>query len=191
LRTDWKTVLVLLALAPAACRQDMHDQPKYLPLQKSAFFDDGRASRPLIDGTVARGHLEDTAPSHTGKVGDTYLRRVPYAITRPLLERGRERYDIFCSPCHDRTGYGGGMIVLRGFRRPPSFHQDRLREVADGFLFEVVSKGFGVMPSYAVQVPAADRWAIVAYVRALQLSQHATLDDVPDEERARLESEKP
>jgi mono/diheme cytochrome c family protein len=189
LRTDWKTVLVLLALWPAACRQDMHDQPKYLPLQPSAFFDDGRASRPLVQGTVARGQLDDTSPSHTGKAGGTYLRRLPRAVTRPLLERGRERYDIFCSPCHDRTGYGGGMIVLRGFRRPPSFHQDRLREAADGYLFEVVSQGFGVMPSYASQVPVDDRWAIVAYVRALQLSQHAQLDDVPDEERARLEAE--
>ena len=156
------------------CRQDMHDQPKYKPLRASRFFDDGRASRPLVEGTVARGHLhEDEAP-------------VP-PVTRALLVRGRERYDIFCAVCHDRAGTGRGMIVERGFKQPPSFHIDRLRQVPDRYVVDVIGKGFGVMPSYAQQIRIADRWAIAAYVRALQLSQQATLADVPAAERALLE----
>jgi mono/diheme cytochrome c family protein len=162
--------VVLAALG--GCRQDMHDQPKYKPLRASRFFDDGRASRPLVEGTVARGHQhEDEAPP----------------VTRALLERGRERYDIFCAVCHDRAGKGRGMIVERGFKQPPSFHIDRLRQVPDRYLVEVIGNGFGAMPSYAQQIRTADRWAIAAYVRALQLSQQATLADVPADERALLE----
>ncbi len=165
------------ALALAAllgCRQDMHDQPKYKPLRASRFFDDGRASRPLVEGTVARGHLHaDEAPAPP--------------LTRALLLRGRERYDIFCAVCHDRAGTGRGMIVERGFKQPPSFHVDRLRQVPDRYLVDVIGNGFGAMPSYAQQIRMADRWAIAAYMRALQLSQQATLADVPADERPLLE----
>ena len=171
----------------AGCRQDMHDQPKYLPFRRSAYFSDGREMRPLVDGTVARGETDATSGFSSGLGPDGPLARSPVAITPALLERGRERYDIFCAPCHDRTGAGGGMIVLRGFKRPPSFHEDRLRQAPDGHLVDVMVKGFGAMPAYAGQVPAPDRWAIAAYIRALQLSQHATLADVPGAERATLE----
>jgi mono/diheme cytochrome c family protein len=170
----------------AGCRQDMHDQPKYQPLARSRFFADGRASRPAVEGTVARGELDSDPVVVTGRTADGFVERAPLPLTEGLLRRGRERFDIFCAVCHDRVGNGGGMIVLRGFRRPPSFHVDRLRQQPDGYLFDVVTRGFGVMPSYATQIPIADRWAIVAYVRALQLSQHATLADVPPAERDRL-----
>jgi len=176
-----------MLFALGACRRDMQDQPKYLPLSESAFFADGRSERPPVEGTVARGQLDANVGYQTGRVGRTYLQTTPVALTPDLLARGRERYDIFCSPCHDRAGTGGGMIVLRGFKRPPSFHIDRLRQEPDGYLFVAVSEGFGVMPSYAAQIPVADRWAIVGYVRALQLSQHATLADVPDAARKALE----
>lgn len=165
----------------------MHDQPKYKPEGVSAFFPDGRASRPLVAGTVAQGHLEDDGPFHTGKSGAAYVREVPMPVTRELLARGQERYDIYCSVCHDRVGRGRGIIVQRGFKTPPSLHEDRLRQQADGYLFEVISKGFGVMPDYAQQVRAADRWAIVAYVRALQLSQGAVVTDLPAADRAEVE----
>jgi mono/diheme cytochrome c family protein len=165
----------------------MHDQPKYKPEGVSAFFPDGRASRPLVDGTVAQGHLEDDRPFNTGKSGAAYVREAPVPVTRKLLARGQERYNIYCSPCHDRVGRGRGIIVQRGFRNPPSLHEDRLRQQADGYLFEVISKGFGVMPDYAQQIRAADRWAVVAYVRALQLSQSATLADLPAEDRMKIE----
>lgn len=175
-----------LAVLAGACRYDMQDQPKYKPYRQSPFFDDGRAVRPLVEGTVARGTLDDTGPFHTGKANGHYVRESPVAVTPAVLARGRERYDVFCSPCHDRTGAGAGMIVERGFRRPPSFHIDRLRDAPDGYLVEVIAKGFGVMPSYGIQVPADDRWAIVQYVRALQLSQNARVTDLPADDRARL-----
>jgi mono/diheme cytochrome c family protein len=183
-------VALLLALLAAGCRQDMHDQPKYKPLRPSAFFADGRASRPLVAGTVARGHLHGDVATFTGKRGDAWLAVPPVPVTKALLERGHERYDIYCAVCHDRVGSGAGMIVLRGFRRPPSFHIDRLRQAAAGYVFDVATNGFGVMPGYATQVPVEDRWAIVAYVRALQRSQWATLADVPAAQRATLEGER-
>jgi mono/diheme cytochrome c family protein len=167
----------------------MHDQPKYEAQGTSRFFADGRAARPLVEGTVAQGQLADEPGLNTGKVGTGYVRGLPMPVTTDLLRRGRERYDIYCSVCHDRVGRGRGLIVQRGFRTPPSLHEPRLREQSDGYLFEVISKGFGVMPDYAQQIRVADRWAIVAYVRALQLSQNATLADVPDGERARLSRE--
>jgi mono/diheme cytochrome c family protein len=167
----------------------MHDQPRYKAQGTSRFFADGRASRPLVEGTVAQGQLDEDRGFHTGKVGTSYVREAPVKVTAELLKRGRERYDIYCSVCHDRVGRGRGLIVQRGFRTPPSLHAPRLREQADGYLFEVITKGFGVMPDYAQQIRAADRWAIVAYMRALQLSQNATLADVPEAERARLSRE--
>jgi mono/diheme cytochrome c family protein len=180
---------ILVALLVPGCRQDMHDQPKYEPLEASRFFDDARASRPIPPGAVARGHLEADTALHRGTVGGALVDQFPFPVTREVLERGRERYDIFCSPCHDRTGGGRGMIVQRGFKQPPRLADSRLREAPHGYLFQVIANGFGTMPRYAKQIPARDRWAIVAYVRALQLSQHATLADVPEGRRAELESQ--
>jgi len=186
--TARRTIGLCCALWLAAgCRQDMHDQPKYRPFRRSGYFSDGRTMRPVVDGTIARDEADDTSSYASGLGPDGPLARSPVAITPALLERGRERYDIFCAPCHDRTGSGEGMIVLRGLRRPPSFHEDRLRTVPDGHLVDVMAKGFGAMPAYAGQVSAPDRWAIAAYIRALQLSQHATLADVPGADRAALE----
>lgn len=177
---------IAAALTAAGCRQDMHNQPKYKPLKGSKFFEDGRDSRPLIDDTVARGHLNADVLLYTGKSGGDFADTFPFPVTRDVLARGRERYNIFCSPCHDRTGHGEGMIVRRGYRKAQSYHIDRLRAAPAGYLFDVITHGFGVMPDYASQIPVRDRWAIVAYVRALQLSQHATLADVPEAARGTL-----
>jgi mono/diheme cytochrome c family protein len=165
----------------------MHDQPRYEPLETSSFFDDHRASRPVLPGTVARGQLDEDDAFHTGSRDGALVSELPVPVTAELLARGRERYDIYCSPCHDRVGYGRGMIVQRGYKEPPSFHQERLREVPAGYLYQAITNGFGVMPSSAVQVHERDRWAIVAYLRALQLSQNARESDVPPERRADLE----
>jgi hypothetical protein len=173
-------------LALAGCRQDMHDQAKVEPLEGSDFFADGRGSRPLVEGTVHRGGLRLDAHYYTGRIGETFADSFPDPVTRESLGRGRERYDIFCAPCHDRVGGGLGMIVRRGFRRPPSFHIERLREAPPGYFVDVITRGFGAMSDYAAQVPPADRWAITAYIRALQLSQNARLADVPPEARASL-----
>lgn len=178
--------LVIGLVFTAACRQDMHDQPKYKPLAGSTFFDDGRASRPLVEGTVARGHLRTDELLYTGKVSGKPVDIFPFPVTRPVLERGRERFNIYCAVCHGRDGNGQGMIVQRGFRRPPSYHIDRLRRAPAGHFFDVITNGFGSMYSYASRISPEDRWAIVAYIRALQLSQNATLADVPLEERQRL-----
>lgn len=180
-------VVILLALAiTPGCRQDMHDQPKYQPLEPSAFFADGRASRPRVPGTIARGRLDDDVLYVTGKT-DTGLSEIfPAPVTRATLERGHQRFDIYCAPCHDRAGTGRGMIVLRGYKQPSSLHEDRLRSMPPGYFFDVMTNGFGVMPSYAAQVPIDDRWAVAAYIRALQLSQHATLAEVPDDQREEL-----
>jgi hypothetical protein len=140
----------------------------------------------LVTGTVARGELDADEFFYTGKSNGTLVDTFPFPITREVLLRGQERYNIFCSPCHDRVGNGQGMIVQRGFRRPSSFHNDRLRGAPVGYFFEVITKGFGTMYDYADRVPPRDRWAIIAYIRALQLSQHATLDEVPPEEQQHL-----
>lgn len=183
-----RTALILaVASVGSACRQDMHDQPKYGPLQQSAFFGDERSSRPLVAGTVARGHLRDDALLYTGKEAGKDATLFPFPVDDKVMARGQERFNIFCAPCHGRTGQGDGMIVRRGFRRPPTFHQDRLRDAPVGQIFDVITNGFGAMPDYAPQIPAADRWAIIAYVRALQLSGHATAADVPPAERGKLQ----
>lgn len=183
------TMVALLALAGAAsgCRQDMHDQPRYKTLRPSTFFADGRSARPVVAGTVARGQLRDDDHLHTGKVQGRLVDTFPYEITRPVLERGQQRYNIFCAPCHDQLGNGLGMVVRRGFRPPPSFHEQRLREATVGHYFDVITNGFGTMYSYGERIPAEDRWAIIAYVRALQLSQRATRQDVPPADWARLQ----
>jgi Cytochrome C oxidase, cbb3-type, subunit III len=179
-------MLGLLLLA--GCRQKMADQPRYEPLARSTFFDDGRAARPLEEGTVARGQLRNDRHLYAGKEGDKLVDTFPFSVTLERLVRGQERYNIFCSPCHDRVGTGQGMIVRRGYRPPESFHIDRLRQAPAGYFFDVMTNGFGVMPDYAQQVHPEDRWTIVAYIRALQLSQHATLADVPQDQRQQLES---
>jgi mono/diheme cytochrome c family protein len=177
---------VLLVLLAAACRQDMHDQPVYEAEEAGPFFADGRASRPDVPGTVARGDKGRAAPEVTGRRDGVFLAHLPVPLDAALLARGRDRYDVFCAPCHDRVGTGDGMIVQRGYRRPPSLHEARLRSAPDGHLFDVIGNGLGVMPRYGAQVPVADRWAIVAYVRALQLSQDAPASLLSPEERARL-----
>jgi mono/diheme cytochrome c family protein len=171
----------------AGCRQDMHDQPKYIPMRESAFFTDVRSARPLVEGTVARGHLRDDELLYTGKVNGADAALFPFRVDAMVMARGRDRFDIFCAPCHGRTGQGDGMVVRRGYRRPPSLHLDRLRDAPAGHFFDVITNGFGAMPEYAAQVKAEDRWAIVAYLRALQLSGHATLADVPPSERDRIQ----
>lgn len=178
--------LAAIALLPG-CRQDMHDQPKLKPFQKSSFFADGRDSRPLIDGTVARGHLDEDAFFFTGKVDGKPVAQLPFPATREVLERGHQRFDAYCSPCHGRVGDGEGMIVQRGMKQPASFHEDRLRQAPDGYFFDVISNGFGVMLNYAQQIPPRDRWAVIAYVRALQLSQGAAFAALPAEDRARVQ----
>jgi mono/diheme cytochrome c family protein len=175
--------LSLLGLAGvlflAGCRQDMHDQPRFKPLAKSDFYADLRSARTPVEGTVARGQLHEDSYLYTGKIGNNPGDYMPFPVTEEVLVRGRERFDIYCSPCHSRLGDGRGMIVQRGFRAPPSYHTERLRNAPLGYFFDVMTQGFGAMPEYASQIPARDRWAIVAYIRALQLSQHATSADVP------------
>ena len=185
-----KTSLLLVALSAAAllagCRQDMHDQPKYIPLRESDFYSDHRSAREPVEGTVARGHLDDDELLDTGKVNGQDATEFPWPVTSEVMARGRERFDIYCAPCHDRAGTGDGMIVRRGYRRPPSYHIDRLRQAPVGHFFDVITNGFGAMPDYRDQVPVADRWAIIAYVRALQASQSAPLAAVPPAERGKL-----
>ncbi len=177
------------ALLLTACRQDMHDQPRYEPLEASAFFADGRSSRPQVAGTVARGELRLDAHLYAGTVNGEPATEFPFEITMDVLERGRERYDIFCSACHDYVGNGEGIVVRRGLKQPPSFHIERLRDAPPGYFFDVITRGFGAMYDLSDKVPVEDRWAIIAYVRALQLSQNATMVEVPAGMRAMLESE--
>ena len=178
---------VSAALVLSGCRQDMHDQPKYIPLRESTFFTDARSARPLLEGTIARGHLHDDELLYGGKVNGRDATMFPFRVDAAVMARGRERFDIYCSPCHGRTGQGDGMVVRRGYRRPPSMHQDRLRDAPVGHFFDVMTNGFGAMPDYAAQIKAEDRWAIAAYVRALQLSEHATVADVPVSERDKIQ----
>jgi mono/diheme cytochrome c family protein len=184
---SWKLTLLIVCVAAAAgCRQDMHDQPKFTPYEPSAFFDDQRSSRPALEGTIAQGQLQDDELLYTGKVAGQTSAAFPFPVDMAVMQRGRERYDIYCSPCHGLTGDGDGMIVQRGYRRPPSFNIDRLRTVPSGHLFDVMTNGFGAMPDYAAQVPVRDRWAIAAYIRALQLSQNAMAAELPQASRGQL-----
>ena len=180
--------LIFLLLLLSACRQDMHDQAKYEPLEHSSFFGDQRAARLPVEGTIARGQLQEDTHYYEGKVSNQPVHTFPMELDEKFLQRGQQRYDIFCAPCHDQTGSGLGMVVKRGFKRPPSMHIDRLRDAPVGHYFDVITNGFGVMSSYAEQVPVEDRWAIIAYIRALQLSQNATLADVPEKEKKELEA---
>jgi mono/diheme cytochrome c family protein len=157
----------------------MQNQPYYRPLRESDFYADKRSERPLIAGTVARGHLDADTYFYTGKIGSNDGDYMPFPVTAEVMTRGQQRFNIYCAPCHSELGDGNGMIVQRGYKRPPSYNADRLRRAPIGYFFDVMTNGFGAMPDYAEQVPAQDRWAIAAYIRALQLSQHATEADIP------------
>jgi mono/diheme cytochrome c family protein len=192
----------MASLALAGCRvpQMMADQPQFDPLEKSEFFPDGASSRPLVEGTVASprvdGTLAQVGPGpdelfDSGREAGQFSDQFPLPLTPELMARGKERFEIYCTPCHGRVGEGNGMIVARGYKRPPSYHSDALRSRKNGYIFDVISNGFGVMPAYRTMIPAADRWAIVAYVRALQASQNATVADVPGADRASLDAPAP
>jgi mono/diheme cytochrome c family protein len=177
--------LIALVLV-SACRQDMHNQPKYKGLRASVFFADGSSARPLVEGTIARGTLQTDEAFFTGKNGNTLVTELPFPVDEQVLDRGEQRFNIYCTPCHGLSGEGDGMIVRRGYRQPPSFHLDRLQKVPIGHFYDVMTNGFGAMPDYRAQVAPRDRWAIAAYVRALQLSQHTPAAELSQEERQRL-----
>jgi mono/diheme cytochrome c family protein len=167
-------------VALSGCRLDMQAQPKQNPLSRSDFFADQRSERPPVEGTVARGQLHEDTYFYTGRTGNTPGNYMPFPVTKEVLERGRERYNIYCAPCHSLVGDGNGFIPSRGFaRKPPSYHIERLQKAPLGYFYDVMTNGFGIMPDYASQVSPQDRWKIVAYIRALQLSQNATRADVP------------
>lgn len=186
--------LAMLMTSLAACGQfEMRDQPRFEPLEASGFFEDGRSARTPPEGTVPFGAFRGDLVLYTGRNPDGQpASELPVSLDRALLDRGRERYDIFCAPCHDRAGTGNGMVIRRGFRpAPPSFHSDRMRAAPLGHYFDVITSGWGAMPDYAVEVPLEDRWAIAAYIRVLQWSQAAPLDAVAPEMREQLESRRP
>jgi len=209
--------LCLAMLAITSCRQDMQDQPKYLPYRGSEMFPDSNSSRPLVKGTVPRGYLREDQVMYTGKSGAAVapanptqktpaanssgtssipaspaaatgndVNEFPFPITREVLDRGQERFNIYCSPCHGVLGDGQGMIANRGFSPPPTYHQDRLRNAPLGHFFDVITNGFGRMPDYSMQIPPHERWAIIAYIRALQLSQNANVADIPPSDLSKL-----
>jgi mono/diheme cytochrome c family protein len=179
----------LLLFTLTGCRDDMHNQPRYKPLAASEFFADHRSERPEIEGTVARGHLRIDSARYTGKFNGEDIDQFPIPITRADIERGRERFNIYCTPCHGRLGDGNGMVVLRGYRQAASYYSDKLLKAPVGHFFDVMTNGFGAMPSYASRVQPDDRWRIVAYIRALQLSESAKLSDVPADQRQNLKLE--
>jgi mono/diheme cytochrome c family protein len=179
--------LVAVVALGAGCRQDMHDQPRLKAQARSEFWRDDRAGRPLVEGTIPRGHLREDEFLYTGRQYGQFVNAFPFVIDQKRMERGRDRYNIYCAPCHGATGAGNGMVVQRGYRAAGNFHQDRLRNERLGYFYDVIANGFGAMPDYAAQIGVEDRWAIVAYIRALQLSQHARLEDVPAARRAEAE----
>jgi len=181
-------LVALIAVFAAGCRVDMHIQPKVKADDPSEFFADGRGNRPEVPDTVARGHARTDELLYTGRVNGVVVDQFPFPVTEKVLRRGQDRFNIYCTPCHDYTGSGHGMVVQRGFPPPPSYHTDRLRQAPAGHFFEVMTKGYGAMYSYASRITPEDRWAIVAYIRALQLSQHATMNDVPAGEQQQLAS---
>lgn len=181
------TLIALLLLPGCELRQAMYNQPKYKPLEASGFFADGRSARNPVAGTIAQGQLRLDRHFYEAKADTGLATTLPMPLTVELLERGRQRFDIYCSPCHDRTGRGNGMVVQRGLKRPPSYHQDRLRQAPVGYFFDVITNGFGVMYSYASRIPPEDRWAIAAYVRTLQFSQNASFDQLPPEDQRQLQ----
>jgi mono/diheme cytochrome c family protein len=184
-----RLAVLLSLLLTAGCRRDMYIQPSSRPLEQSDFFQDNHmASRPLPAHTIARGQLHEDEFLYTGKTGTNLVTAFPIPITREVLERGKERYEIYCAVCHDRTGEGHGIIVQRGFPAPPAYSIERLRQAPVGHFFDVITHGYGVMYSYADRVSVSDRWAIAAWIRVLQQSRTGTLDDLPAQERAALEA---
>ena len=179
-------VAALCLLAATGCRQDMHNTPSAQPLRESHFVKGVSSARPLVEGTIARGTLQDDAAFFTGKSGAVLVDALPFPLTAEVLDRGQQRYNIYCAPCHGVSGNGDGMIVKRGYRQPPSYHVERMRTAPLGHYYDVMTNGFGAMPDYRAQVAPRDRWAIAAYVRALQLSQHAPAAEFPQEERDKL-----
>lgn len=188
-RTARWAVLVVAVASLTGCkiRQRMWDQPKAEPMEASDFFTDRLSARSPVEGTVARGDLREDTHLHTGIVDGEQATTFPFPVTREVLARGQTRYDIYCSPCHDRTGSGNGMVVQRGYKRPTSYHIDRLRDAPPGYFFKVMTEGFGVMPSYSYPLSPEDRWAVAAYIRVLQFTQHAPVADLPADVRAALE----
>lgn len=185
----WMLAAVALLLACAGCRLDMHVQPRYNPYDPSDFFGDGQSARLPVEGTVPRGDLT-LGPEellYTGKINGQPAESFPFPVTREVLDRGQERFNIYCSPCHGLSGDGDGMIVQRGFRRPPSLHEDRLKTAPAGHFFDVITNGQGVMYPYNYRVPARDRWAIVAYIRVLQFSRQVPVADLPEDARKKLQ----
>jgi mono/diheme cytochrome c family protein len=178
-----KVLVAVCVVLGAGCRQDMHDAPRYEAYEESTFFPDGRASRTAPPGTVARGWQRDNDALYTGKLDGQTVDAIPFQITHADLKRGQERFGIYCTPCHGQLGDGNGMVVQRGLRQAASYHQDRLRQERIGYFYDVITNGFGAMLGYQEQVPVRDRWLIAAYVRALQLSQNATVNDVPADRR--------
>lgn len=179
--------LAAVALLAFACRLDMHDQPKYKSYRASEFFSDGMASRIPPEGAVAQGQLREDDLLYRGRLDGAFAAEYPFPVTREVLERGRQRFNIFCAPCHSQSGDGRGMIVRRGMTQPPSLHIRRLREAPPGYIFDVVTNGFGNMYSYSSRIEPRDRWAIIAYIQALQLSRNATPDDVDPADLEKLE----
>lgn len=183
-------VACILCLA-TGCTNDMKDQPKFEAYEETSFFPDHRSQRPLIDGVVARGHLNEDEGFYTGKSEGKLLKKIPVPVTKKLLERGRERFNIYCIVCHGAVGAGDGIVIRRGFKPiPTNFHSDKLRQIEDGHFFDVISHGFGVMQDYSMQIEPADRWAITAYIRALQLSQNAKISQLTETDKQKL-TEKP
>jgi len=189
-RRKYLPVIGLAAFTLVGCRQDMHDQPKYKPLGETPFFADNRQSRPNVANTIARGDLRDgdlefyTGKSEKDSKADVEIFPIP--VTKSLIERGHERFDVFCSPCHGILGNGLGMIVRRGFKQPPSYHTERLRKAPVGHYFDVVTNGYGAMYSYSAQITPRDRWAIISYIRTLQYSQNQKVDQLATEAKAKL-----
>lgn len=181
----------LLLLALTACRRDMQDQPRYKPLAASEFFGDHRSARPEVEGTIARGQLRIDEARYTGKIAGEDINEFPIPITKADIERGQARFNVYCTPCHGRLGDGNGMVVMRGFRQPPSYYSQRLMDAPLGHFYDVISNGFGSMASYASRVSSDDRWRIIAYIRALQFSESAKLSDVPADQRQNLPVEAP
>jgi mono/diheme cytochrome c family protein len=191
-KNRYKAGLVLavfsLALFLTSCTMDMRHQPHFESYESTTFFADGSSVRPYIEDTVARGHAQLDDALYTGMEDGAYVETFPFAIDKAAIQRGHERYDIYCAPCHGMTGEGDGMVVQRGFKAPPSLNQERLREAPPGYFYYAIDQGFGAMPSYANRIPVRDRWLIIAYIRALQLSQHASVADLPLADQGKVEA---
>jgi hypothetical protein len=184
--------LVLLSLCVLySCEDSMRDQSRIKPLEPTPFFEDNRSSRTPIDGTVARGHLNEDTEFYAGKKGGVFVAKIPVPVSKDIVLRGQERFGIYCAACHGADGYGKGIIVRRGFIPPPSYHTSEMRGHPDGYFFDVITHGKGAMYPYASRISVPDRWAIVSYIRALQLSQYSAMSDIPETQRRALEDSNP